>query len=620
MKSRLLLFMLALFAVEVSVTHANPTSTGSQNAVATADNHGIYLESYTDDFHDHYDLRTNGVLGGTFDHYFTIKWANGGGGTNISRWVYTGIAAPEWWPPENHDSSITNAWPATKWPQALPVASGIPIPLSFDGGPGNLIAGHNAYMGLQWCAAKFTKTYTAGESSDVQTFEETGQAKMTLATGGKPGSTKQSLWMISASATPRAFVPSGSVREDPPVGQQSGSIPFDQIAVGELGKLGSDGKLFVVLPDNVTKDVTPMVKNKDYYTFNVDPQNLRLELRRVNFTDSLSIGKDDGSGNYPTPHWTNDATGLIVQSSPVLYTSSNRVQTTTGFEMTGNGSFSVIIKGEASGGLTAFKLLETNSPSSEMHPVADKVLANTVDFFKPMKIKWTYAGYTTNQTSEFLDAGTSTNQVYVTWHAPMWYAKIFHTVVHVACANSVGQSGESNIVAEIWTKFTSRSVPRWNETTGMKYWGVEATNRQNSPNALDTTEELLTYADGQCGAWSLFFGDVLGANGIGSCFQQKIILTNVFPPTFVTPAGFIVKASLPGQGGTPLVTVFADHQNVFYSGRYYDPSYGVDYYFTNHLTWEDASLDSLVYKVGPNNIAIPHPKGAPLDTGLFSLP
>ena len=49
----------------------------------------------------------------------------------------------------------------------------------------------------------------------------------------------------------------------------------------------------------------------------------------------------------------------------------------------------------------------------------------------------------------------------------------------------------------------------------------------------------------------------------------KATLTNPFPPLCVTPAAFLVKTNLAGQGGNPLVANFVDHQIVKCSGDYY---------------------------------------------------
>src|ERR1043165_6703661 len=159
--------VLALLVVDVYVARANPTSTGSQNASTTVNNHGIYLESYHDDYHEHYNLYTNGILAGTYDRYFSVKWTNGVGGRDILHLIHTGIASRS---PDGYDAAFTNVYQATEWPRPYPDTGGFPI--FFDDGNGNYVAGHNALTGMQSCDAEFAATYPAGESSSNHHFEE----------------------------------------------------------------------------------------------------------------------------------------------------------------------------------------------------------------------------------------------------------------------------------------------------------------------------------------------------------------------------------------------------------------------------------------------------------------
>ena len=90
--------------------------------------------------------------------------------------------------------------------------------------------------------------YDLGSDYDTLTAD-TGYV---LETGGPPGSTHQNLWAISATAW------------DAATGKK---IPYEQISIGTLGRLGSDGNLYVMLPDNALRDATPQVAGNDHYTF-----------------------------------------------------------------------------------------------------------------------------------------------------------------------------------------------------------------------------------------------------------------------------------------------------------------------------------------------------------------
>ena len=57
-----------------------------------------------------------------------------------------------------------------------------------------------------------------------------------------------------------------------------GAIPPHKIIVGGLGELGSDGRRYEVLPNNVNIDVTPRVPGKGFYTFTADMTTHNLKI------------------------------------------------------------------------------------------------------------------------------------------------------------------------------------------------------------------------------------------------------------------------------------------------------------------------------------------------------
>ncbi len=97
------------------------------------------------------------------------------------------------------------------------------------------------------------------------------QTKIKLQTGGKALSRRQNLFRMTGTAAPAVYSVEShnvtdlvfSTKAAPPIAPQN-------ITLGELGQLGSDGVLYKMLPDNVTKDITPDVAGVDYYTFSVD--------------------------------------------------------------------------------------------------------------------------------------------------------------------------------------------------------------------------------------------------------------------------------------------------------------------------------------------------------------
>ena len=245
MRTKILLPMMAVFAVAIIQLFAqnNPGSPNSQNTAGTADNQGVYVESY----HMRYDWYYTGDDLDTYDrHDFeTMDWDNGSGGTATDGGDGDGV-----------EPSVIDlySWPGNTWPQPMPDGTWLywlytsPTNGSYfsstTGGP-DLLQEH----------CNVSDAWIDGSQ------QRTADTKMTLATGGKPGSTKQNLWVISASAT--AFSELWVIFGE----------PVDPTQITVMGKsLGSDGKLYVSLPDNQTLDATPHVNGVDYYTFGVGAQ------------------------------------------------------------------------------------------------------------------------------------------------------------------------------------------------------------------------------------------------------------------------------------------------------------------------------------------------------------
>ena len=441
-----------------------------------------------------------------------------------------------------------------------------------------------------------------------------------LETGGKSGSQRQSLFCISAAANEWRLLTQAEFGYNGihSLGNTTNLGAINPTNIHVLGQaLDTNGNVYVALPDNTNVDVTPYVSGKDFYTFNLDKQKSHLDLRTVTFTGSQGIQKDDGTGDYPTPHWTNDEAGLILQSSPTLYTAGSSVQTVTGFEVAGGGSFPLIIKGEVSGGLTTFNLWGTNSPSGtscSVNTIADTVLTtNTVDFYNPMSIKWSYAAQQANQPLQFLLAGISTNEVYVNWKEPQT-ANLFHTVVDVACRNAVGRTVESNIVAGIWSDFNG-PIPGVKKFDGaeMQYWGAFAWSNRYNPSVCGDTPDLVKYADGKCGAWARFYINTLEVHGVWIPIPSNITTDDNFTNAW-TGRGFVVYASSSGQGHFSPSNEFVNHAVVKFDGIIYDPSYGEK--FLTELTWEDGSLFSLIYETNGVLFNVPDTKGVQQTTFL----
>jgi len=460
------------------------------------------------------------------------------------------------------------------------------------------------------------------------------RTKMNLYTGGKSGIKRKSLIHITGSAEqygrpPGGVWPTGFPWWDTPVT----NIPATKIQVMGwwfFGRhLDPSGDLYVVLPDNAVKDLNLRVSGVKHYGARATVEKIRLDLNSVEFTGGLAVLSDFAT-NYPTPHWqTNEATHGVI-SSPVLYVSGSNVQTTTVFtnhalSSSGvGGDFPLIIKGVVSGGHTSFKLWGTNlywvGASCSVDMVADHPLtASKVDFFQPMTIKW-YYGYTNKP--DFLYAGRSTNQVYVSWKAPT-AANLYHTVVDVACRNAVAKTTEAEIVSGICSDF-SGPIP------GVKRAdGIQMVYYQNSAQPYQTPLNfpgLLATGTGRCGTFADLLSQSLAVHDIVSTVvgvvpdatinyvpQAVADYTTLHGHNPATDAYYIVRniffvkswnldslttnrwgavdlSGVPGQGNANPVAIFGDHALVLHAGNYYDPSYGTGP-FNSLLEWEDSSID-----------------------------
>lgn len=202
---------------------------------------GVFISSY----HASYHLDSTWEVP-LFSHgeWTQLDWQDGGGGTAN----------------DGDDGQLLNiySWPASQWPEPLPEG-----------------------MGQSWLFTSQTNGYwetnvvggpglkeehcSIGWASDQQQGSRTADTEVKLATGGPPGSSQKSLWCITASAT--AYTNQNDTTGIP--------VPPEQISIGGLGNLDTNGQLWVVLPDNDPSVVTPKT-SRNNYSFSVGGQKYTL--------------------------------------------------------------------------------------------------------------------------------------------------------------------------------------------------------------------------------------------------------------------------------------------------------------------------------------------------------
>jgi hypothetical protein len=284
---------------------------------------------------------------------------------------------------------------------------------------------------------------------------------------------------------------------------------------------------------------------------------------------------------------------------------------------------------------------------------AKQKLPDKVQYYDSFAIRW-YVSFDNQNWNLF---GTSKNQLYVLWGKPL-IGQLYHTVVHLGTEAAKNESEPQKVFDRIWQVFTSRSVKKLGGQKALTYYG-----------SLDLgigTRGLLVHGNGDCEGWTIFFMDVIGAQGIPNVKQvgifnrddksvqiedsgnrehlrirvksadgsYQLLVKNVnfgdlVPPANLglppDPQGYAyyvglqlvpldpnnpqgprkprgAQGSIPGQGGSPLLQMFSNHTIVKYADKYYDPSYGQ--MFNSAEEWEQKALAGVAKAFSVGNIII----------------
>jgi hypothetical protein len=138
----------------------------------------------------------------------------------------------------------------------------------------------------------------------TQTQDKSARTTLKLRTGGKRVPGRQNLWVLTGGAA-EVLNAWETYPCAPDVDKRAVDPSRETVIIGELGKLGGDGRLYVALPDGVEKDVTPLVKGLDYYTFSVSATKHKLAIA----ANGTSLDPDKAVVEF--------CVGQYVQFSPV---------------------------------------------------------------------------------------------------------------------------------------------------------------------------------------------------------------------------------------------------------------------------------------------------------------
>jgi len=160
-----------------------------------------------------------------------FDWSDGGGGVRREK---------AWWNGYDHSFDYDTVFPATTWPQYAAEV-------------------HDFYENYQnWGQLMLQPV----QSDYNAAFSDTTRAEYKLATGGPLGSSEQHLWSVNASAT--TYASPDAIRYNYGF---DGWLDPEQITFGDLGRVGPDNYLWVVLPDNTAATITPRGDGADVTKF-----------------------------------------------------------------------------------------------------------------------------------------------------------------------------------------------------------------------------------------------------------------------------------------------------------------------------------------------------------------
>lgn len=215
-------------------------------------------------------------------------------------------------------------WPAAMWENLLPgTQTSIGTCSPTESAPSYLSPPaieslHAAYTTLMpditWGFPWGFGQWYSGKMGNSST--RSAQTTWKLFTGGKKSVRKENLFVISGSATEMLQRP-----VVPPFPSTSKTVPFEDITVGDMGKLGSDGRRYIILPDGETKDATPRVDDKEFYNFGSGASKHKLKII-VNGSCTLEPEQVVSCANYCvgqkltfSPHWLTPVDGIDETTS-----------------------------------------------------------------------------------------------------------------------------------------------------------------------------------------------------------------------------------------------------------------------------------------------------------------
>ena len=238
---------------------------------------------------------------------------------------------------------------------------------------------------------------------------------------------------------------------------------------------------------------------------------IKVDLEELAFTNNHTVISDDSNTVYEAAHWQDpnrDGDPSDGRCYPLCFTRDTKMTVSGKWYLQSSApGIALKIKGDGPGNLD-FPATSASISGNEVtitNVECETAFANEIDYMDPMTIEWKFSF---DDGTTWCDAGTSTNQTYVTLGDPSTNVTLFHTVVHIGCKSGDGESDTDDAVDAIWSDFTDCIVKRVDGETLYYYSNAVPTS------CATDLPGLLTTADGQCQAWAYFFEATLLAQGI----------------------------------------------------------------------------------------------------------
>lgn len=344
---------------------------------------------------------------------------------------------------------------------------------------------------------------------------------------------------------------------------------------------------------------------------------------------------------YPEPHWRRDRIAAGDPQSPICYVRSGHAGNV---HMVVSGEWE-LVPAEAWPDLqyevTGYTVVNGLPGAVLVQGTADRVggtltlpatafidpLADTVDYDEDLRIHWMISRPAGAQGAQQIDAGRSGHQRYVLLGeplpsllpAPTWHRRLWHSLVHLACAHAEGENDLEGVLEKIWGKFEGTQVAR-HDGTALSYY-------LNWRNGSTGTAALLAHGDSECSGFATLLLHSLRVHGLAdgeyfhfrsrfSAWGEGFMVNhwdfsapgtsawefpdipnfpegshmNTFslPPGLTDDSAFLWTGTevpdqpgIAGQNSANPASAFGNHQivriHIGGDNRYYDPSYGTEF-------------------------------------------